>query len=158
MINRTTLKTEVSRKDFAAKITCGSGKKTCPDSSLVSRSGLNCEFEACPGEDTGKNCSDLGKGFAAPTDIFNLSDISELEKIFLGITEGSGVDANEDGRFSYADVVSIVGCYLRKWNWSGSTTKAQVKTIEGRVGLFINGKELKDPTFADIYYYRTGSE
>jgi hypothetical protein len=44
----------------------------------------------------------------------DLSDVSELEKSYLGISGKTGVDLNGDDIFSYADVVTLVRLYLNE--------------------------------------------
>jgi hypothetical protein len=38
-------------------VACTTDAKQCPDGSYVGRSGPNCEFAACPGEDAGGACT-----------------------------------------------------------------------------------------------------
>lgn len=62
------------------------------------------------------DCSDLGKGIAAPSTVFNIADISELERGYLKLSSTSK-DINGDQSFDYADVVALVQCNVCLWNW-----------------------------------------
>lgn len=55
-------------------------------------------------------CSELLKGLSEPYDVFNIVDVSELEKRSLGISAGPGVDVNGDGVFTSTDVVAANQC------------------------------------------------
>lgn len=94
-----------------------SGYDFIPASALVTIDGADVSGMDFVASKTEGDCSDLGKDIADPKTEFDLSDISELEKIFLELTEGEGKDINGDGVFSYADVIALINCYNCKWNW-----------------------------------------
>lgn len=64
------------------------------------------------------DCYDLGKGIFAPVDVFNIADITELERGYLKLSSANK-DINGDNSFDYADVVGLVQCNICKWKWSG---------------------------------------
>lgn len=62
-----------------------------------------------------RNCVDTAAEITDPIAEFDLSDISDLEKIFLSKQNSGGLsdeelDINADCKFSYADVISAIQC------------------------------------------------
>jgi hypothetical protein len=69
-----------------------------------------------PCETPATNCAERGKNIVQDN-IFDLRDINELAGRLVGIKSGSGVDINEDGSFSFADIISLSQCKLCMWDW-----------------------------------------
>lgn len=94
--------------------------KFTPTSYSISISGANItgkDFSSIKSDPGGEDCSDLGKDIADPKTEFDLSDIAELEKIYLSTDRNKGKDINGDGKFTYADVIALINCYNCKWDW-----------------------------------------
>jgi putative component of membrane protein insertase Oxa1/YidC/SpoIIIJ protein YidD len=63
------------------------------------------------------NCAERGRDIVQDG-VFDLRDINELAGRLVNIKPGEGVDMNQDGSFSFADIISLGQCKLCMWDWT----------------------------------------
>lgn len=83
-------------------------KEDCPSSS--------CSNGICQAPQP-DDCSDKAKSVANPTNIFDFSDVTALESLFLAGNTDEEYDINDDGDFTFTDIIAATQCHACLWDW-----------------------------------------
>lgn len=118
-VNNPDIAVETPGQAGGETVMCTMDAKMCPDGSYVGRTGPNCEFAACPGEDAGSELTvseapQVGR-IMSPESLFqrymeeNIAEVSDKEAVLGGnwsvsnienTGEGSAVVDYEDGHIA----------------------------------------------------------
>lgn len=129
-----------AKKQAPSQIACTQEAKLCPDGSYVSRTGPNCEFEACPSTDStgspqassGQPSMDLGQ-----SELTDATIADPFPPLFLGVKwEEINSEKIPEGRV-YVSVSPSESRYINlpgKFFEAKITDVTQAQFVDGKVG------------------------